>query len=208
MKNSRPDDSARPREPIAGRSAVLENPFAPPQHVDQARHRPTDPADEVPRRSWLTSLGIWTLVCVLSALPSFFWGYGTIAQEKMAAMSLGIATFICLYTLGDQWSQQHHWRRQRALRLALKIGYITRMVISVVFPVGGFLDLWCGLLSVNIAVHTLPWLPPGLDLPHSADFLTVWAITMIQGCVLNVVVAAFVLLVWGLIVIVTKLRLS
>jgi len=93
-------------------------------------------------RSIPASLALWTFVCVVSAAPSFAWGMGTIAREHYLAMVLGIAVFIALYTWADQFTHNKIWRRIPAIGLTLKIGYVTRLVVSVIFPIGAGLDLY------------------------------------------------------------------
>jgi len=189
---------------------TIGNPYAPPvgdvgpapQEVDSG-----DPLQPEGRRSWLGSLAIWSLVCVVSAIPSFVWGLGTIASTAAVAMLLGVVIFIVGYVFADQCTQQTRWRRNRSLRTALKIGYITRLTISIIFPVGGFLDMVCGLFSVSIVDFASSIMIGGRiatsGMP-SAGFGQVLATTLVQGVVLNVVLAAYVLLVFGIMLVANR----
>lgn len=189
--------------------STIGNPYAPPvgdvglarQEVESA-----DPLQPEGRRSWLGSLAIWSLVCVVSAIPSFVWGLGTIASTAAVAMLLGVVIFIVGYVFADQCTQQARWRRNRSLRTALKIGYITRLTISIIFPVGGFLDMVCGLFSVSIVDFASSIMIGGSatsGMP-SAGFGQVLATTLVQGVVLNVVLAAYVLLVFGIMLVANR----
>lgn len=183
------------------------NPFAPPvAHRDaDLLRRPSEfwQADPAPkRRSWWYSLGVWTLICSVSAAPSFAWGMGTIATHQWFAMCLGIAMFIAAYTVGDQLTQGQPWRCRKPVRLAMKIGYGTRLLISIIFPLGASLDLVCGMFSASMAsLLTRPILPStrGEPLVGEADFLTCLLTTLIQGTVLNVVLLGYTSLVLGLV---------
>jgi hypothetical protein len=155
----------------------------------------------------MKSLLLWSLVCTVSATPSFFWGVLTIATAQALAMLTGVAIFVGLYTAGDQWTQQARWRRNRPLRLSLKIGYITRLAISVIFPVGGFIDMFCGIFSISVAEFVtnsnMVW-GHGVEQGGAlgAGFVFTLITTLIQGAVLNVILFAYVLLVWGIVILI------
>ena len=154
---------------------------------------------------------IWTLVCVVSAAPSFLWGLSTIAGSQVLAMLTGVVIFIALYTFGDQWTQHWEWRRDKSVRLALKIGYVTRLAISVIFPVGGFLDMFCGLFSVSavefVTGNDVMWdVGPNESEVFGVSFLFTLITTLVQGCILNVVLFGYVLVVWGIVVLVQRGR--
>ncbi|MCA9159938.1 MAG: hypothetical protein KDA72_16510 [Planctomycetales bacterium] len=154
------------------------------------------------RRRPLASLALWAIVCAISAAPSFYFGYGTIAQEQVLAMCLGIAIFIGLYTVADQCTLLHPWRQSRNVALTLRIGYVTRILISIVFPVGATIDVICGLMSVGIVETILP-----MDHSHSGGltyvggevrFLGALLITLVQGVVLNIVLFGYMTVVLGI----------
>jgi hypothetical protein len=150
-------------------------------------------------RSLTVSLALWTFVCVVSAAPSFAWGMGTIAREQYLAMVLGIGVFIALYTWADQATQKKAWRRKPAIGLTLKIGYVTRLILSVIFPIGAGLDLFCGLFSVAIVEAVLPNLRShaggAADFEGAVGFWGAFLITMVQGATLNVVLLGYMTLV-------------
>lgn len=118
-------------------------------------------------------------------------------------MLLGVGIFIALYTWADQATQSRSWRHVFPVPLTLKIGYVTRIVISIIFPIGIFLDLFCGFLSVGIVQAVLPSLrSPSSDsggLESSAGFFGALIITLVQGVVLNIVLLGYASIVFGII---------
>lgn len=189
----------------------ISNPFAPPSAA--AESRPAVDAGHLPpkpTRGWPLSVGIWSFVCILSATPSFLWGLGTIADSQILAMCLGILIFIVGYTLVDQLTQLQPWRRNRQVSLALKIGYTTRVLATVIFPIGGGLDLMCGLFSVGIVQSVVPSLiqhPGGAaDLEGKATFVGALLVTLVQGGILNIVLLIYTAGVLGIILLVNQLR--
>lgn len=185
------------------------NPFAPPPVTSELI--PTDRSAESARiagklRRPIVSLALWTVVCVISAAPSFYFGYGTVAQEQVAAMCLGIVIFIGIYTAVDQWTRHQSWRQLRNVALTLKIGYCTRILISIVFPIGAAIDVICGLMSVGIVETIVP-----MDHSHSGgpvrlggevNFLSALLITLVQGVVLNIVLFGYMTLMLGIVMLV------
>ncbi len=188
------------------------NPFTPPPATSElpppAPPTLSAPLASKPRRP-SDSLALWSIVCVISAVPSFYFGYGTIAQEQVAAMCLGIAIFIGIYTAVDQWTLRHPWRQFRNVALTLKIGYCTRILISIVFPVGAMIDMVCGMMSVRAIKTILPMdhsYPGGSDyLGGQVNFLSALLITLVQGVVLNIVLFGYMTLVLGIIILIRSL---
>lgn len=157
--------------------------------------------------SWV--IGRWSLVCVISAVPSFIWGLGTVAREQAMAMILGVLTFILIYVVADLRSSHESWRRSPRWVFVLRIGYWTRIVCSIVFPLGMFLDLWCGMLSATILSQFAMLLLPGsLDMLSQGQhsFVFCYLLTLLQGVTLNVFMAGYMLVVAGVIAVDRKLR--
>lgn len=182
------------------------NPYAPP--IETSVLPAETPLADAPRRSWLKSLGIWTLVCVVSALPSFGWAISTVASEQFAAMITGICIFIGLYTVGDQLTQQSAWRRNRSIRTTLKIGYFTRITISILFPIGGFVDMLCGILSIATVGVVLSRFSPDGPNGFGSDpgFEVTLALTLFQGMVLNLLLLGYMTIVFGFVVLAHRHR--
>lgn len=161
---------------------------------------------EPPSLSWVISR--WTLVCVISAVPSFLWGLSTIANQQWLAMILGVATFIVGYVWLDVHTAKWDWRQNSRWTSVVRIGYWTRIVCSLVLPVGMFLDLWCGMLSFGIAEFI--WNVArslfggggfGVQEGQQQSFLFCYVMTLLQGVTLNVFMAGYMLVIAGFIAI-------
>lgn len=188
------------------------NPFAPPETTSVGgfhRQLYSQAEASIKKRSPVVSLATWSFVCIVSAAPSFAWGLGTIASDQILAMCTGIATFILLYTCGDLCSQTQKWRQNHQVSMTLKIGYITRIMITVIFPIGAGLDVICGLFSVGVVQAAFPQLikhaGDAADMDGKAGFLGTLLVTLTQGIILNVVLFSFMLLVFGVVVATTRL---
>ncbi len=186
----------------------IQNPYAQP--VGAVELAPSDgdadASTDAKKRSWPASIAVWSLVCIISAIPSFVWGIGTVATQQAAAMIVGVVIFIAGYVFADQLTQGSSWRRNKSLRLALKIGYLTRLAISVIFPVGGLLDMTCGLFSISVVefVSSVSLMEAHNMGAGTAGFGQILATTLVQGVVLNLVLAGFVVLVFGITLVVNR----
>jgi hypothetical protein len=179
------------------------NPFAPPSDVDgsYAAASETD-ASPASRPSLARSISTWTFICIVSAAPSFFWGWSTVAQEQVLAMLLGILVFIIGYICADQSRFAHRLRQNRNTQIALRFTYGTRIAISVLFPVAGFVDALVGMASISITFTAMQavGLDPRLSNPTArfdeAGFVACFVTTIVQGVLLNCVLAAYGCVVW------------
>jgi len=140
-------------------------------------------------------LGIWTLICSISAAPSFFLAIMEFNEPgQVLAMLLGIACFILAYASLGSTPLWRRWRRSPRFRRTVQIGYGTRLAISVLsitifanvpFPI--FMDMYLGAVSLGV-INSL-----GFDEKAAAGiFLT----TLLQGSLLNIVLLVFMLFVF------------
>ncbi len=184
------------------------NPFAPPTSAIERPSFDALPEPGPKSRGWLLSFALWALVCIVSAAPSFYWGFGTIATNQAAAMCLGIAMFIAAYTLCDQLTQRRSWRQQSSVSLTLRIGYVSRIMASIIFPIGMFVDAFCGMFSVGIVQSVFPFLFSNEGgagaFDEQAGFAGTLLVTLVQGCVLNIVLFAYMLVVLGVVVLLRR----
>ncbi|MDA7492853.1 hypothetical protein N8510_02015 [bacterium] len=176
------------------------NPFAPPE---------TDPelsdalSGEIESRKPVSLGGIsfrWLLVCSVSALPSFYMGAG-ISDGQIAAMVLGVLVFASGYTVLDYQTAHTRIRQYRLTRTTLRVVYVTRMLLTLLFPVGMFVDGLCGALSLGLAENLFGSLAVKT---FSGAFLT----TLTQGAILNFILALYGLLVVGVIMLFAPLVAS
>ena len=171
------------------------NPYAPATPTIEGESVGSDPTPSVTGTTPSLNRLIlrWTIVCSIAAGPSFFIGYD-VSKQRISAMSLGVILFIAIYVLVDLYTRRWQWRQNVIARRILIFCYATRIAISVIFPIGMMVDIFAGLVSVTIIGESsiVNHNDGGVALPMS--FATTLMLTMVQGFVLNLVLA-----VWGLI---------
>ena len=146
----------------------------------------------------------WMLVCFIAAGPSFCFGgmIGNWRGPEVLGMLVGILVFVAGYSAIEFIPQIQLAMNQRAKRRASRTAYISRMVISILFPIGVFFDMYCGVVSLGISSVLTggEWnfkdSTNGVDFPVFR-FLTFLMTTVIQGTLLNILVFAYMLLVYG-----------
>lgn len=126
---------------------------------------------------------VWTFVCGGSAVPSFVFGMGF----DRRAMILGIAVFVMLYTMITGTDRFLRLRRRSFVDRVLLIGFGTRLMATIIFPLGMFLDVWPGMISVGIVQRFFP---------EPETFVPTLAITLIQGTLLNVLLACWMVFLY------------
>lgn len=145
----------------------------------------------------------WLIVCSIAAGPSFFFGagMGNWRLPEVLGMIAGVLAFAAGYSAIEFLPQVQAAMTQRVKRRATRIAYITRMGISILFPVGIFIDMYCGIVSVgfaNVIVggNGLGFGGAGFESPI-LRFLTFLLTTLIQGVLLNIILFAYMLIVYG-----------
>lgn len=136
------------------------------------------------------NLAIWTVICGISAGPSFVVAISEFSEPgDVIAMLAGVATFAIAYTILSSTGSVNHFKRDRRVRLTLRIGYVSRMVLSLLSFLPPFLvvDFVCGMISVSLT---------GLDNDPRSPIIT-YITTMVQGVILNVLLIMFMGLVYG-----------
>ncbi len=133
------------------------------------------------RRLWL-----WTLLCSVSAAPSFLWA---MSEYSRPAMLTGVVIFILLYTATTSTQAFHRFSRRPFVRRTLYIGYGLRVLCSLLFPLGMLIDLWPGLLSVFISE---------LFFSGASSFVFTLVTTLLQGTFLNIILGMFMLILYAL----------
>ena len=146
----------------------------------------------------------WLLVCSVSAAPSFFWG--TIIHEielvAILGMFAGIIVFIVGYTFLELTPYIQRLMQDNAIRRTAKIGYGTRIAISVIFPIGLYLDLVVGMLSLGITSTILPnSIVVGQENiePTAELFLGTMSTTIVQGVLINMILGVYMLIVFAIV---------
>lgn len=133
--------------------------------------------------SFAKRLLTWTLICCVAAAPSFMLAYEDY-HRQVGAMITGIVIFVLAYTLLTGTEGIERFNRLRSVSQALKVGFGSRVAISILYPLALFFDLFCGMASIE-AVKTV--------LGNDRSFTEVLAITLVQGLLLNAVIAVIAL---------------
>ena len=188
-----------------------ENPFASPLVAEAVAIPEADPHADSIEYSFGKSLGKWILVCGISAAPSFFLSFilGDRILLQSIAMVMGILTWVGLYVYVESWEWTRQRLKSKSLRIAVKTGYITRVAISILFPVALYLDMICGLISVGLMDNVFDgqFEPMRLreDDPRVVGSATVFGFfyltTLLQGLLLNLVLGAYTLVVYAIVLV-------
>lgn len=167
-----------------------ENPFQSPETVShvadvEQQHTQNDLA-------WATGKAAlrWFLICSVSAAPSWYIAAGA-TSAAIAGMATGVFLFIVGYTIFDVWTRNHPLRQRRDVKITLAITYGTRIAISLLFPIGFFVDIFCGIIAVSATGFVFQTTESNLQ------FVSTLVTTLVQGVLLNCVLAGYGLLVYA-----------
>ena len=180
------------------------NPYEAPVNLEGSEsidlYQVEAPREYVLRRSFLK----WLLICAVCAAPSFFWGFmiGEMSVTSAVGMTFGILTFVAGYTFIESTEFVRRRFADRVMRRAVKISYGTRIGISVIFPVGMYLDVLAGMFSVMLTNGFEDGPPIGADAPMSV--LWFYGTTLVQGIVLNVMLFVYFAIVYAICLAVMK----
>ncbi|PQO27477.1 hypothetical protein C5Y96_18245 [Blastopirellula marina] len=171
-----------------------DNPFQSPATSSYAVDVETQPqVDDLPVATIKAAIR-WFLICGVSAAPSWL-----IAADETTAVYMGMATgvfiFIIGYTFLDVRTRKHPLRQRPDVKWTLAITYGTRIAISLLFPIGFFVDIICGIFAV--AATGLVFENISVDTP-TLHFTSTLVTTLIQGCLLNFVLAGYGLIVYAI----------
>jgi predicted Zn-ribbon and HTH transcriptional regulator len=134
----------------------------------------------------LRRLLLWTVVCGISAAPSFYWAMAD--QFDVLAMVTGVVVFIFALTALTSTRRFMRFRDRPFVRRTLYIGYGLRVLVSLIFPAGLMLDMVPGLFSIS-AVQAL-------GVPEKS-YVGTLMITLVQGSILNAILSVLMMLMWG-----------
>lgn len=120
-------------------------------------------------------------------------------------MIAGIVVFIVLYVLVERTQRVQRILSWRFARRTAWIGYGTRIAASIIFPIGMFPDVFCGMFSLGFS----GWLFGGntmmalrseqttFDESYAMVFTEFMLTTIVQGVLLNVVLFGYMIFVFG-----------
>lgn len=129
---------------------------------------------------------LWTVICTVSAAPSLFFA---LEAYHLTGMPAGIATYILAYTIIASTVFAERLARRPFVRRTLWIGYVTRIVMSFLFPIGGIIDMFTGVLSLELT---------GSILSVKGSVAFAYVATLIQGAQLNAMLMVYMALVYGI----------
>ena len=139
----------------------------------------------------LRRFALWLLACSVAAAPSFL-----IAMDgfNVFGMITGVLLFVILLTALTTNGWYDRIAAFPRVRVTLRIGYVLRMVVSVVFPVGFAVDMISGMISVSI----VDGLTGGDSLSSAGEtgFWPTLAMTIVQGTILNTLILILCTAVW------------
>lgn len=170
-----------------------ENPFQSPATVSLVvdGDQPQTKNDLV--RATLIAAARWSLICGISAIPRWVIAAGN-TTAVIGGMATGVLLFIVGYTFLDVWTRRHPLRQRTDVKTTLAITYGTRIAISLLFPIGFFADMFCGVVALSITGFFFQ--TADLDIAQ-LEFTSTLLTTLIQGCLLNGVLAGYGLLVYA-----------
>ena len=134
----------------------------------------------------LRRLALWTVICAVSAAPSF----ALAAREfDRGAMIVGVALFILAYTAATSTAAFERFHNRPFVRRTLYIGYGVRLALSLAFPLGVGADMLPGILSLRVVEEL------GLN---TRSFAGTLAATIVQGALLNALIFLFMATVYAI----------
>ncbi len=121
-----------------------------------------------------TRLVIWTVICTVSAAPSFLLAF---SEFDLGAMVCGIGVFILAYTVVTGTETFRRCEAMAFVERTLYAGFGLRIMLTAVVPAGLVVDLLVGAISIQIT--------RGL-FADSEGFACTFVTTLVQGALLNV----------------------
>lgn len=139
----------------------------------------------------------WFVICGISCLPSFFWGWMAL-DAAFLGMVTGVVLFAIGYTALDYGTRFRAFRKNPTISSTLKVVYGTRIIITILVPVAAYLDLVCGMAAVTISQAFLSVLGFSREMVIES-YIGTTVTTLIQGVILN-----FVLLIYGALIMLVR----
>lgn len=180
------------------------NPFAAP--VTSATIEPlAGNPNPLPLPKLSNVIAKWLFVCVCAAAPSFFIG-GNMGGWRFPAvlgMVIGVLIFVAGYTALEFTAVIQQKMTNPVSRRAAWIAYLTRVGISIVYPIGAIADIFPGAFAVGIS-SAITGIQGGIGgAQHQASGVSPWVecfqftfTTIVQGILLNLVLFAFMGIAW------------
>jgi len=172
------------------------NPYSPAVEIDEPAKHSGEVDSSFPHAHYPSPIRTvlrWSIVCSVAAVPSFFLGVD-VTQGRLAGMIAGVLSFIAMYVALDYCTRYWPIRQNAAVRRTLVFVYVSRILVSIVFPVGLFIDMFTGMAMMSFAGNSAEVFRE-TETPVSmlVGFWVAYRLTIMQGILMNVVLTA-----WGL----------
>jgi TRAP-type mannitol/chloroaromatic compound transport system permease large subunit len=125
------------------------------------------------------------MTCAIGGAPSFLLAP---PDCNKAGMACGVALYVLLYTAATSTFWFAQFERRPFVRRTLRIGYGTRVGMSIIYPVGVVADIAPGIISLVIVESIIQ---------GRASFAFSFATTVVQGVFLNCILGVYMLIVYG-----------
>jgi hypothetical protein len=175
------------------------NPYASPVMVEEPVILAVDATKDVPSTP-RKIFARWLLICYCCSLPSFLWGMMIGSYRvHIAAMLSGIFCFVIGYTFVECSEFFRRFRQQPHVESTLIFGFTLRIVISILFPIAMYCDMFLGMFAIALAqrlgfeIHETRTSATGLP-----QFFAFFVTTLIQGTLVNLVLFGFMGVVYSL----------
>lgn len=161
------------------------NPFASPADVAEAAPLEEQNRLELKQTTFPNALARWTLICAVSAAPSFVLGLGVTDAKPLsiAAMVAGIMAFAVAYAFLDISPRWRRWMSQSASRRAIMTVFGIRIGISIVFPIAMMNDMMFGMVSL-LSIQAIATMGSPAQDGGLGPFATLTT-TVLEGVLLN-----------------------
>lgn len=119
----------------------------------------------------------------------------------------GILVFVLAYTAVECTHYYQQIITRPHMHHTALIGYGTRILISIIFPVGLAIDMMTGIASVSIVQNVSPG--SSAELPEvgaAVSGIIVFWTTIVQGILLNVMLFGYMAGVYGMLRVIARVR--
>jgi hypothetical protein len=161
-----------------------------------------------------TSIFRWTVICGVCAGPTLFVACSLFHEPaQLAAIGCASAMFVAAFVWLER-NQSSQWcERLPHLRSALRAGFIARMAISILFPIGMMIDMLNGMVSLSILEAVLSSTVAdddgiGLSPLGGGGPLPIFFLTLVDGFLLIGEVAIFMVLAYFALWVANRLGLT
>ena len=119
----------------------------------------------------------------------------------------GILVFVMAYTVIECTHYYQQVITRPHMHGTVLIGYGTRILISVIFPVGLAVDMMTGVFSVAIVANVSPMTLLELsEVRATTSGLAVFLTTVVQGILLNIMLFGYMVCVYGVLRVTARVR--